>query len=196
MIHSFIHYTNENNIEHNKNCPYVPDPPYQVLIIGGSGSRKTNILLNLIKEQPDIDKIYLYAKDSYEPKYQFLINKRESTGLKHFDDPNDMYDVYKKIDEYNSIMITDMINNKKLNSIETELFIRGIKLNISLVFITQPYFKVQKDVQLNATHFFLTKIPNKRELHGIALSYFSDIDPKKFMKIYRECTKTTIFFFG
>ena len=86
-------------------------------------------------------------------------------------------------------MIADMINNKKLNYIITELFIRGRKLNISLVFITQSYFKVPKDVRLNTTHFFITKIPNKRELQGIALNHSSDIDPKKFMNIYRECTK-------
>ena len=86
-------------------------------------------------------------------------------------------------------MIADMINNKKLNYIITELFIRGRKLNISLVFITQSYFKVPKDVRLNTTHFFITKIPNKRELQGIALNHSSDIDHKKFMNIYRECAK-------
>ena len=103
---NFDDYTNENNTEHNENLPYIPDHPYQVSIIGGSESGKTNALLNLIKEQSDIDKIYLYAKDPYEPKYRFLINKRESTGLKHFDDSNafieysnDIYDVYKNIDE-------------------------------------------------------------------------------------------------
>ena len=108
----------------------------------------------MINNQPDIDKIYLYAKDPYEIKYQLLIKKRESTGLKHFNDPkafieysNDMEDAYKNIDEYNidkkrkilivfDDMIADMINNKKLNSVVTELFIRGRKLNISLVFIT------------------------------------------------------------
>ena len=130
---------------------------------------KKNALLNLINNQPDIDKIYLHAKDPYEAKYQFLINKRESTGLKHFNDPkafieysNDMHDVYKNIDDYNpdkenkilivfDDMIADMINNKKLNSIVTELFIRGRKLNISLVFITESYFKVPKDVRLNTS---------------------------------------------
>ena len=135
--------------------------------------------MNLINNQPDIDKIYLYAKDPYEDKYQFLINKRESTGLKHFNDPkafieysNDMHDVYKNIDEYNpdkenkilivfDDMIADMIHNKKLNSIVTELFIRGRKLNISLVFITQSYFKVPKDVRLNTTHFLSQKFQTK-----------------------------------
>ena len=109
----------------------------------------------------------MYAKDPYEAKYQYLINKREGVGINHFNDPkafieysNDMHDVYKNIDEYNpdkenkilivfDDMIADMIHNKKLNSIVTELFIRGTKLNISLVFITQSYFKVPKDVRLN-----------------------------------------------
>ena len=112
----------------------------------------------------------MYAKDQYEAKYQLLINKTESPGLKQFNDPkafieysNDMQDVYKNIDEYNTAkerkilivsdhMIADMINNKKLNSIVTELFIRGRKLNIS-VFIMQSYFKVPKDVRLNSIHF-------------------------------------------
>ena len=119
----------------------------------------------------------MYAKDPYEAKCQYLINKRESTELKHFNDPkafieysNDMQDVYKNIDEYNANkerkilivfddMIADMINNKKLNSVVTELFIRGRKLNISLVFITQSCLKVPKDVRLNSTHFFIMEIP-------------------------------------
>ena len=80
---NFDDYTNENIIEHNSKWPYIPDHPYRILIIGGSGSGKTNALLNLINNQPDIDKIYLYAKDPYEPKYQYLISKREKVGLDH-----------------------------------------------------------------------------------------------------------------
>ena len=170
----------------------------------GSVSGKTDALLNLIKKQPNIDKIYLYAKDPYEAKYQFLINKRESTGLKHFNDlklfieySNDMQDVYKNNDEHNidkerkilivfDDMIADMINNKKLNSIVAELFIRGRKLNISLIFITQSYFKVLKDVRLNSTHFFIMKIPNKREFQEIALNHSSHISTKNLIKIYRK----------
>ena len=98
-----------------------------------------------------------------------------------------MQDVYKNIKDYNPIrkrkvlivfddMIADMINNKKLNPIVTELFISGGKLNISIVFIMQWYFKVPKDVRLNSTHFFILKIPNKRELQQIALNHSSDID--------------------
>ena len=85
-------------------------------------------------------------------------------------------------------MIADMINNKKLNSIVSELFIRGRKLNISLVFITQSYFKVPKDVRLNTTHFFIAKIPNKRELQQIAINHSSNINTKDFANIYRKYT--------
>ena len=81
-----------------------------------------------------------------------------------------------------------MLNNKKLNSTVTELFIRGRKLNISLVFITHSYFKVPKDVRLNTTHFFIMKIPNKRELQQIAINHSSDINTKDFIEIYRKCT--------
>ena len=79
---NFDEYTNENKRKY-QNYPYIPDHPYSLLIIGGSGSGKTNAQLNLINNQPDIDKIYLYAKDPYEDKYQFLIKKRENIGLKH-----------------------------------------------------------------------------------------------------------------
>ena len=102
---NFDNYTNENKTEHNKNWPYIPDHPYRILIIGGSGSAKTNLLLNLIENQPDIDKIYLDAKDPYESKYQYLTNKRDN--INHFNNPqafieysNDMH-VYKNIDNYN-----------------------------------------------------------------------------------------------
>ena len=105
---NFHDYANENKTQHNSNWPQIPDHPYGILIIGGYGSGKTNTLLNLINKQPDIDKIYLYAKDPYEAKYQLSINKRETIGLKHLNDPkafieysNDMQDVYKNIDEYN-----------------------------------------------------------------------------------------------
>ena len=201
---NFDDYTNENIIEHNSKWPYILDHPYRILITGSSGSGKTNALLNLINNQPDIDKIYLYAQDPYHKKYQYLINKREKVGLNHFNDPkafmeysNDMQDVYKNIEDYNprkkrkvliifDDMIADMINNNKLNPIVTELFIRDRKLNISIFFITQSYFKVPKDEQLNSTRFFIMKIPNKRELQQIALNHSCDIDFKDFMNIYKK----------
>ena len=204
---NFDDYTNENIIELNLKWPYIPDHPCRILIIGGSGSGKSNALLNLINNQPDIDKIYLHAKDPYEKKYQYLINKRKKVGINHFNDPkafmeysNDMQDVYKNVEDYNPIKkrkvliifddtIADMINNNKLNPIITELFIRGRKLNISIVFITQSYFKVPKDVRLNSTHFFIMEIPNKRELQQIALNHSFDIGFKDFMNIYKKSTK-------
>ena len=84
---NFDNYTNENKTQHNPKWPNIPDHRYRILIIGGSGSGKTNALLSLINNQPDIDKVYLYVKDPYEPKYQYLIKKRENVGLKHLNDP-------------------------------------------------------------------------------------------------------------
>ena len=105
---NFDDYTNEHKTEHNPNWPYIPDHPFRILIAGDSGSGKTNALLNLINKQPDIDKIYIYAKDPYEAKYQYLINKREKVALDHFKDPrtfmeysNEMQDVYKNIEDCN-----------------------------------------------------------------------------------------------
>ena len=129
---NFHNYTNEYKTKHNKNWPYISDHPYRILIIGGSGSGKINLLLDLMENQPDIDKIYLYAKDPYESNYHYLINKREGAGINHFEDPkafvdysNDMHDVYKKNYDYNphkenkillvfDDMIADMIHNKKI----------------------------------------------------------------------------------
>ena len=110
-----------------------------------------------------------------------------------------MHDVYKNIDEYNpnkenkilivfDDMIADVINNKKLNLIVTELFIRGKRLNISLVFITQSYCKVPKDIRLNTNYFFIARNPNKRELQQIAINHSSDINTKDFANIYRKYT--------
>ena len=155
--------TYKNKTEHNLKWSYIPDHLYRILIIGSSGSGKTNTLLNLIYNQQDIDKIYLYAKDPFEAKYQYLINKREKVGLNHFnyhksfmEYSNDMQDVYKR--------------------------------NISIVFLTQSYFKVLKEVRLNTAHFFIMGIPNKRELQQIALNHSSDIDFKDFIEIYKKCS--------
>ena len=159
---NFDDYTDQNKTEHNLKWPYIPDYPYRILIIGGPGSGKTNALLNLIYNQPDIDKIHLYAKDPYEAKYQYLTNKREKVGLNHYDDPKafieyskDMQDVYKNIEEYNlgkkrkvliafDNMIADMINNKRLNPVVTELFLEAENL-ICLLFLLQNHIlKYQK----------------------------------------------------
>ena len=163
---NFDNYTNENKTEHNSKWPYIPDHPYRILIIGGSGSGKT-ISQILIK--------YIYMQKNH---------------LKtHFKDPraftehsNDMQDVYNPIEYYNpnkkrkilivfDDMIADMINNKKFNPVVIELFIKGRKLGVSIFFITQSYFKVPEDVRLNSTHFFIMKITNKRGLQQIALNH-------------------------
>ena len=154
-----MYYTNEIKTEHNLKWPYIPDHLYIILIVGGAGSGKTNALLNLINNQPDIDKIYLYAKDPYEVKYQYLIKKREKVGLNHYEVglnhhkafieySNGIQEVYQNIEECDlgkkrkvltvfDIMIADLISDKKLNPVGTKLFIRGRKLNISVFYITQ-----------------------------------------------------------
>ena len=129
---NFDDVTKETIKEDNPNWPQIPDYPYRKLMIKCSGSGKTNSLFNLINEQPDIDKIYLCTKD---PTYQFLINKQESTGLKHLNDSkafikysNNMDNIHKNIEEYNpnkkrkllivfDDIIADMLSNKKLNPI-------------------------------------------------------------------------------
>ena len=192
---------NNNTKGHNENWPYILDHPYRILIIGGSGSGKTNTLLNLINEQREIDKIYLYAKDLSESKYEELIKNCENAGIKLLNDSkafieclNTMNDVYENIDDYNpnrkrkiliifDDMIADIMTNKKFQSIIKELFIRCRKLNISLVFITQSYFSVPKDVRLHLTHYLIMKINNKRELQNIAINHSADIDYKDFIKI-------------
>ena len=148
--------------------------------MGGSGSRKAKLLFNLISHQPDIYKTYSYVKDPHDEKYQLVVTKTEGIGLKLLNDSKtlieyliDMNNICENIEEYNpnvepKIMIVfddiiaDMLINKKLNPIVTELFIRGRKLNISFLFITQSYFVVTKNIRLNSTQYFIMKIPNKR----------------------------------
>ena len=139
----------------NEKWPYIPDHPYR-----NTKSTKTTILLNLINEQNDIDKIYLYARDLNEPKCEILIKKRKDVGIKHLNGPNafiecsnTMDNVYENIHDYNSSrkrkiliifhhMIADIMTNKKFQAIIKKLFIRCRKLNISRVFITQSYISV------------------------------------------------------
>ena len=187
-----------------------------MLIIEGSGSGKTNALLNLIKEKDSdnlIDKIYLYAKDVSEPKYQFLIKKREDVGIKHLNNPNAfieysqyMDDVYNNIDDYNPKrkrktltvfdgITADIMTHKIFQAIIKELFIRCRKLNISLVLITQSYFSGPIKLKLNSTHYLIMKIHNRRELNNTAINHSADIDYKGLMKIYRKCTSEPYSFF-
>ena len=140
----------------------------------------------------------MYAKDLSELKYEFFTKKLKDVGIRYCNVPNAFVDcsnriddVYENINDYNPngkrkilIVLDDMIAH-----IINELFIRCKKLNISLVFITQPYFSVPKDVRLNSTHYLIMKINNRKELQNIAINHSADIDYKHFVRIYRQCTR-------
>ena len=200
---------NLDNIVSKNNKNSDKDWPFRMLIIGPSGSARINALLHLIQKVNNtnaIDKIYLYAKDLSEPKYEFLINNRKNAEIKNYSDPtafieysSTVDDVFENIDDYNTKrkrrilivfddMIADIMTNKKFQSIIKELFIGCRKLNISIIFITQSYFRTPKDARLNSTHYLLMKIQSKRELQNIAQDNSEHIDFKDFLKIYKNCT--------
>ena len=194
---------NLDNIVSNKNENKNNDWPFRLLIIGPSGSGKTNVLLHLINNLHPIDKIYLYAKDLHEPKYGYLINKREQTGIKNLNDPHafieysdDMDDVLYDINNCNKnrdkkllIVFDGMIDMVNFKRIVKELFYRARKLNVSIVFITQSYFRALKDARLNSMHYILMKIGNKKELKRIAEEKSGHLEYKDFLKIYNYCTR-------
>ena len=154
----------------------------------------------------------MYAKDLSEPKYQFLIGKRENTGIKYLNDlkafiecSDTMNDVYQNVDDYKltikikilivfNDMIVDIMSNKKFQPVVIELFNRCRKLNISLVFITHSYLFVLKDFRLNSAHYLIMKINNKKELQNIVITHSADIDYKDFINISMECTKEPYLF--
>ena len=171
---------NLDNVVSNKNENKNNNWPFRMLIIGPSGSGKTNTLLHLINNFYPIDKIYLYAKNIHEPKYEYLINKREQAGIKNLNDPHafieysdDMNDVLDDINNYNKNrdkkvliflddMIADIEYNKNFKRLIKELFYRARKINVSIVFIIQSYFRALKDARVNSTHYILMKIGNKK----------------------------------
>ena len=200
---------NLDSIVSNKNTSSSErnDWPFRMLIIEPSGSGKTNTILHLINNLHPIDKIYLYAKHIHEPKYEYLINKREQAGIKNLNDPHafieysdDMNDVLDDINDNNTNkdkkvlivfddMIADIEYNENFKLIIKELFYRARKINVSIVFITQSYFRTLKDAKLNSTHYILMKIGNKKELKRIAEEKSGHLDYKDFLKMYNYCTK-------
>ena len=198
---------NLDNIVSNKKENKNNDWPFRMLIMGPPGSGKTNTLLHLINNLHPIDKICLYAKDIHKPKYECLINKREQTGIKNLNDPHafieysdDMDDLLDDINNYNKNrdkkvlivfddMIADIEYNKKFKRIIKELFYRACKVNVSIVFITQSYFRALKDARLNNTHYIIMKINNKEELKRIAEGKSGHLDYKDFFKMHNYCTK-------
>ena len=200
---------NLDNIVSNKNENKDNNWPFRMLIIEPSGSGKTNTLLHLIEnlnKTTPVDKIYLYAKDLSKPKCKFLINNRKNAGIKDFNDPtafieysNDMDDVFTNIDDYNKKrkrkvlivfddMIADIISSKKFKAIIKELFVRCRKLNTSIVFIMQSYFRTPKDARLNSTHYVIMKIQSRKEFQNIAQENSGDINFEDFLKIYKDYT--------
>ena len=161
---------NLDNIVSNENENKNNDWPFRMLIIGPSGSGKTNTLLHLINNLHLIDKIYLYAKDILEKKYEYLIDKREQAGIKNLNDlhafmeySHDMNGVLDDINNYNKNrdkkvlivfddMSADIEYNKNFERIIKELFYRERKINVSIVFIMQSYFRALKNARLNTTH--------------------------------------------
>ena len=183
------------------------------MIIKYSGSGKRNALLNLISHQPDIETIYLYAKDSHEAKYQLLINRSKGVGLRRYNDSkafieysNDKDDIHGNIEEYDinnvrRILIVfdntnaDILSNKKLQQIVTELFIGDIYYLVFLLLLllfTRSLFAVPKNIGLNLTYCFIMKISNKRELQQITFNHSSDTDFKDFMNLYKNILQNHI----
>ena len=177
-----------DNIVSNKNENKDSNWPFRMLIIGPSGSGKTYTLLRLINNLHPIDKIYLYSKDINEPKYDYLINKREQAGIKNLNDPKAFIEYSNDMDDVLDNMIANIEYNKNFKRIIKELFYRARKINVSIVFITQSYFRALKDARLNSTHYIIMKRGNKKELKGIAEEKPDHLDYKDILKMYNYCT--------
>ena len=207
-LDNIVSNKNENKDTTGSSFLELNNWPFRMLIIGPSGSGKTNTLLHLINNLHPIDKIYLYPKDINEPKYEYLINKREQAVIKNLNEPlysfieysDDMDDVLDDINNYNENrdkkvlmvfddMIADIEYNKNFNRIIKEPFYRARKINVSVVFITQSFFRALKDARLNSTYYILMKTGNKKELKIIAGEKSGHLDYKDFLKIYNYCTR-------
>lgn len=152
--------------------------------------------------------MYLYVKDSHEPKYQYLIDKRQKVDQKYVDDPSafieynsDINSIYQDFDQYNPdktrkivIVFDNMIAKKTLPSQVTELSIRCCNMNIYLAFLRQSYFKIPKDIQINCTHYCLMKIGNRTEIRAISDRHTKDVMYNDFLNNYNGCTRQSYSF--
>lgn len=192
----------------NKN-PLAPQWPFRLLVVGPSGSGKSNLVLNLIVKDLHFDEIYIYAKDLSENKYEFISNffrelestvKKElknvkGTGIKdvkiaHFS--QSLNDIVKlnSLDPNKQTLIVfdDFVNEKDQDKIK-DLFIRGRKRNASIIYISQSYFSTPKLVRLNSNYIVLFNVNNKREVLKISKTHATRIDTKEFMNIYKSIMK-------
>lgn len=177
-------------------CKYMPQHPFRMSIIGPSNSGKTNLLIHIIKTCKNFDKIYLYAKKLDEPLYENLIKQWSAMGTHHKLDlieySNDISEVVDVDVIYenkqNLIIFDDMVTEKNLKGV-IELFIRGRKQNASIIFISQSYFSIPKDIRINCDYFVVTRMGNKKELIEIAKDHTTDISNDKFKEIYIDATK-------
>lgn len=186
----------------------APQWPFRLLIIGPSGCGKTNLLLNLITDYLVFNKIYIYAKDLDEPKYQFLQeffdNVEECLKEKHNIDINiaefsnlkdDIINVDDLDPDYQNLIVFDDFLSEKDQTLIEDLFIRGRKKNCSLIYLTQSYFSTPKDIRLQCNYFIIYQIANKREVNEILSDICIDLDKEKFIKFYSQSIKDKYNFF-
>ena len=188
-LDNIVSNKNENKDTTGSSSSESNNWPFRMLIIGPSGSGKANTLFHLINNLHPIDKIYLNAKDIHEPKYEYSVNKREQEGIKNLNDPHAFKEYSDDMDE-----VLDDINNYNKNRNKKVLIVfddmkNKRKINVSIVFIRQSYFRALKDARLNSTHYILMKIGNKKELKRIAEEKSGHLDYKYFLKIYNYCTR-------
>lgn len=184
----------------NKN-PLSPQWPFRMLLVAPSGAGKTNVVMNLVLNYLDFDRIYIYIKDIAEDKYVFLIsyfqalekqfqelNGTDEQIIWFSDDPKDIVPLDELDPEYQSLVIfDDAVTDKKANETISDMFIRGRKRNCSLIYQTQSLFDVPKKLRLNANYVLLFGVSDQNELQSIGRKYATSVDYQTFKKLFAEC---------